>query len=110
MLCEFCRSSNLKVLHTDSKNETLNVKQNKLNDKYELQTVDVMVSATRRKVKCLNCGIVFWTVEHFEKLTNSRENRKCVQPDFDFSQVIINKPMKMKFVDLSDYSKESNQE
>ena len=58
------------------------------------QRAGVRVSATRRKTKCLSCGTIFWTVEHFEKLTQSRENRFTKSlPQYDWGSVLAEKPI-----------------
>lgn len=94
MLCPFCSSEALKVLHTDSKNEKVIVTELKLGTDHQIHPERVQVSATRRKTKCLSCGTIFWTVEHFEKLTQSKENRWTRSvPQYDWGSVLTDKPI-----------------
>ena len=82
MKCFFCNSDDLKITHTDSKNESVTVSQfvtKPINNGIaEMVQKPIKISATRRKVKCKACGRCFWTVEHFESSTKRTDIQQTI--------------------------------
>lgn len=82
MKCFFCNSNDLKVTNTYSKDETVTVSQFITKpiegNISEVVQQPITISATRRKVKCNNCGRHFWTVEHFESSTRRTDIQQQV--------------------------------
>lgn len=74
MKCIYCGSENLKVQSTLSSNQTVPantlVGQKNADGMIEVVTKPFELSVTRRKMKCVNCGKNFMSVEHFERSTS----------------------------------------